>query len=131
MFYWCERRMILDDDPPEFRERPSTMPEDRIREFNRRSQQSEQLVARSLFTAGITWPGVMLWDDIRTVDYLCRRPEVDKRRVACVGLSVGGYRSLMLAALDERIKAAVSVGFMKSERYQIRHNAINSTGHQI
>jgi dienelactone hydrolase len=109
MFYWGERRMILDDDPLEFRERPSTMPEDQIREFNRRSQQSEQLVARSLFTAGITWPGVMLWDDIRTVDYLCQRPEVDKRRLAYVELSVGGYRSLMLAALDERIKTAVSV----------------------
>jgi dienelactone hydrolase len=128
MFYWGERRMILDDDPPAFRDRPSTMPDEQIAEFNRRSQQSEQLVARSLFTAGISWPGVMLWDDIRTVDYLCQRPEVDKRRVACVGLSVGGYRSLMLAALDERIKTAVSVGFMKSDRYQIRRNVINSTG---
>jgi dienelactone hydrolase len=128
MFYWGERRMILDDDPPEFRDRRATMPDTQVREFNRRSQQGEQLVARSLFTAGITWPGIMLWDDIRTVDYFSRRPEVDARRLACVGLSVGGYRSLMLAALDERIKAAVSVGFMKSYPYQVRRNVINSTG---
>jgi dienelactone hydrolase len=128
MFYWGERRMILDDDPPEFRDRPSTMSEVQVREFHRRSQQGEQLVARSLFTAGVTWPGIMLWDDIRTVDYFSRRPEVDAQRLACVGLSVGGYRSLMLAALDERIRVAVSAGFMKSDPYQIRRNVIHSTG---
>ncbi|MCC7499623.1 MAG: dienelactone hydrolase family protein [Bryobacterales bacterium] len=128
MFYWGERRMILDDDPFEFRERPSTMAEERIREFNRRSSQNEQLVARSMITAGITWPGVMLWDDIRTLDYLASRPEVDRRRLGCVGLSVGGYRTLMLSALDERIRVAVSVGFMQSHPAQIRRNVINSTG---
>ena len=128
MFYWGERRMILDGDPPEFRDRPPVMTEQQIREFNRRSQQNEQLVARSLFTAGVTWPGVMLWDDIRTLDYLAGRPEVDRNRLGCVGLSVGGYRSLMLAALDERIKVAVSVGFMQSHPTQIRRNVINSTG---
>jgi dienelactone hydrolase len=128
MFYWGERRMILDDDPPEYRDRPASMPEQQVREFNRRSQLGEQLVARSLFTAGITWPGVMLWDDIRTVDYVAGRPDVDKKRIACVGLSVGGYRSLMLAALDERVRTAVSVGFMKSYAAQIRRNVINSTG---
>jgi dienelactone hydrolase len=128
MFYWGERRMLLDDDPPEYRDRPPSMAEQQVRDFNRRSSLSEQLVARSLFTAGITWPGVMLWDDIRTVDYIIRRPEVDKSRLACVGLSVGGYRSFLLAALDERIKTAVSVGFMKSYAYQIRRHVIHSTG---
>jgi dienelactone hydrolase len=128
MFYWGERRMILDDDPPEFLGRPASMPDKQVAQFNQRSQQGEDLVARTLFTAGITWPGVMLWDDIRTLDYLCSRPEVDTRRLACVGLSVGGYRSLMLAALDERIRTAVSVGFMKSDRYQIKRNVIHTTG---
>jgi dienelactone hydrolase len=128
MFYWGERRLLLDDDPPEFRERPASMPVEKVREYNRRSGQNEQLAARSLFTAGITWPGVMLWDDIRTVDYLASRPEVDRKRLACVGLSVGGYRSFMLAALDERIKTAVSVGWMTSFGSQIRAHVLNSVG---
>jgi dienelactone hydrolase len=104
------------------------MTPDHIRDFNRRSQASEQLVARSLFTAGITWPGVMVWDDVRTLDYLAQRPEVDRQRLGCVGLSVGGYRSYTLAAVDERIKAAVAVGFMKSDPAQVKQNVINSTG---
>jgi hypothetical protein len=41
---------------------------------------------------------------------------------------VGGYRSLMLVALDERIRSAVSVGFMKSDPYQVRRNVIHTTG---
>jgi dienelactone hydrolase len=127
MFYWGERRMLLDEDPPSFRD-PRTMTKDDIDAFNRRSQQAESLVARSLLTAGISWPGVMLWDDLRSVDYLASRPEVDPRRLACVGLSVGGYRSFVLAALDPRIKAAIDVGWMSSLGTHIRRHVINSIG---
>jgi dienelactone hydrolase len=127
MFYWGERRMLLEEDPPSYRD-PRRMTRDEIVAFNRRSQQGEQLVARSLFTAGITWPGVMLWDDIRTLDYLASRPEVDPRRLGCVGLSVGGYRSFVLSALDPRIKVAVAVGWMSSFASHIRRHVISSIG---
>jgi dienelactone hydrolase len=127
MFYWGERRMLLDEDPSSYRS-PRTMTSDEVAAFNRRSQQAEQLVARSLFVAGITWPGVMLWDDLRTVDYLASRPEVDGRRLGCVGLSVGGYRSFLLAALDQRIKVAVGVGWMTSLASQIRRHVVNTIG---
>ena len=128
MFYWGERRMLLDDDPASYRERPVTMTRADIRAFNQRASQDESLVGRSLFTAGITWPGVILWDDIRALDYLASRPEVDAKRLGCVGLSVGGYRSYLLAALDERIKAAVDVGWMTSFGAQIRQHVTNTIG---
>ena len=128
MFYWGERRMLRDDDPASYRERPVTMSDTEIRAFNQRASQDESLVGRSLFTAGITWPGVLLWDDIRALDYLASRPEVDAARLGCVGLSVGGYRSYLLAALDERIKAAVDVGWMTSFGAQIRQHVINTIG---
>ena len=127
MFYWGERRMLLEDDPASYRER-ERMSADEVAAFNRRSSQSEQLVARSLMTAGITWPGVMLWDDLRTLDYLAGRPEVDRQRLGCVGLSVGGYRSFLLAALDQRIKAAVDVGWMTSFASNIRRHVLNTVG---
>jgi dienelactone hydrolase len=127
MFYWGERRMLLDEDPPVYRE-PERMTADDIAAFNRRSSQNEQLVARSLMTAGITWPGVMLWDDLRTLDYLASRPEVDRTRLGCVGLSVGGYRSFLLAALDPRIKAAVDVGWMTSFASNIQRHVVNTVG---
>ena len=128
LFYWGERRMLLDDDPPAYKERPLTMTEQEIRAFNQRASQNESLIGRSLFTAGITWPGVILWDDMRTLDYLASRPEVDAKRLGCVGLSVGGYRSYLLAALDERIKAAVDVGWMTSMGSQIKQHVTNTIG---
>ncbi|PYR88424.1 MAG: hypothetical protein DMF84_28515 [Acidobacteria bacterium] len=127
-FYWGERRMVLDDDPPAYRERPLSMTEQDIRAFNQRASQDESLIARSLFTAGITWPGVLLWDDIRTLDYLATRPEVDPNRIGCVGLSMGGYRSYLLASLDPRIKAAVDVGWMTSFGLQIKQHVVNTVG---
>jgi dienelactone hydrolase len=129
MFYWGERRMLLDDDPVDWRERPVTMPAERVAAFNQRASQSEQLVGRSIFAAGFTWPGVMFWDDIRTIDYLVSRPEVDSSRVGCVGLSVGGLRACHLAALDERVKAAVVVGWMASFPRQLQRHVRNTIGH--
>jgi len=128
MFYWSERRMLLDNDPIAYRDRPRTMTEEEINAFNQRSSQNEQLVARSLFTAGVSWPGIVHWDDIRTLDYLASRPEVDKQRLGCIGLSVGGWRSFLLAALDERIKTAVAVGWMTSLGAQIRQQIIYTIG---
>jgi dienelactone hydrolase len=129
MFYWGERRMILDDDPADWRERPASMAPERIAAFNSRAGASEQLVGRTIFAAGFTWPGVMLWDDIRTVDYLRTRPEVDPERIGCVGLSVGGLRSMHLAALDDRVRAGVVVGWMASFPAQLRRHIRNTIGH--
>jgi len=70
----------------------------------------------------------MFWDDIRTLDYLAARPEVDASRLGCVGLSVGAVRSLHLAALDDRIKAAVVVGWMTSFPAQLERRVRNSIG---
>lgn len=44
----------------------------------------------------------------RSLDVLLKRPEVDPHRVAMIGLSYGGYYTLVTAALEPRIKAAVS-----------------------
>jgi dienelactone hydrolase len=129
MFYWGERRMLLDDDPLDWRQPDQGITRDRVSAFNQRAGQNEQLVGRTIYSAGFTWAGVMFWDDIRSVDYLISRPEVDKNRIGCVGLSVGGLRSCHLAALDERIRAAVVVGWMCSFPRQIKAHIRHTIGH--
>ena len=121
--------MLLDDDPADWRERPATISAERINAFNQRSGQNEQLVGRTIFSAGFTWAGLMFWDDVRSVDYLVTRPEVDPSRIGCVGLSVGGLRSCHLAAMDDRIKAAVVVGWMASFPAQLQRHIRNTIGH--
>ena len=58
-------------------------------------------------TLGSTLQAKLSWDAIRGVDYLRGRSEVDGR-IGCIGHSLGGQQTLMLAALDRRIAAAVS-----------------------
>ena len=129
MFYWGERRLLLKDDPQDWRERPRSITPERIRAFNGRASEGEQLLGRTIFAAGFTWAGVMFWDDVRTVDYLASRPEVDPARIGCAGLSLGGLRSVHLAALDDRIRAAVIVGWMTSFPAQLKRRIKNTIGH--
>lgn len=129
MFYWGERRLLLADDPPDWKDRPAGISKERIQAFNARASQNEQLLGRSIYAAGFTWPGVIFWDDIRTVDYLLTRPDVDPKRIGCVGLSVGGLRACHLAALDDRVKAGVVVGWMASFPWQLKRHIRNTIGH--
>jgi len=56
--------------------------------------------------------GERLWDLIRCLDYLELLQEVDKSRIGCAGLSLGGEMTMWLGAMDERISATVSSGFL-------------------
>jgi dienelactone hydrolase len=58
---------------------------------------------------GYTPAGVEAWNCIRALDYLQSRPEVDGEKLGVTGRSGGGAYSWWIAALDERIKAAVPV----------------------
>jgi len=58
---------------------------------------------------GYTPAGVEAWNAIRAVDYLQSRPEIDPDRIGVTGRSGGGAGSWWIAALDERIRAAVPV----------------------
>jgi hypothetical protein len=61
---------------------------------------------------GVSLTGVRVWDLIRAVDLVASMPQVDPRRIGCAGLSLGGALSMWLAAMDERIGAAVVAGWM-------------------
>jgi len=59
-----------------------------------------------------TLMGERLWDLMRCIDYLESLPLVDKSRIGCAGLSLGGEMVMWLAAMDQRIKVTVSSGFL-------------------
>ena len=89
---------------------PGTQPY--IDAYNEAWKRNDELMSRTLNFAGITYMGVMVWDDRKSVDYLASLPQVDKDRIACMGLSMGGYRAAWLGAMDERIKCTCSVGYI-------------------
>jgi len=83
---------------------------------------------RQLFWAGTTWCGLNYFDDSRCVDYLLSRSEVDDERIGVTGLSGGGWRTNIMAALEPRIKATVSVGWMTTGRTQQPYNVQGAIG---
>ena len=58
---------------------------------------------------GIAPIGWMVWDLMRLADYLLSLDQVD--RLGCAGMSGGGQQTLYLAAMDDRISAAMISGY--------------------
>ena len=118
-FPFASRRVRVADLPPQV-QYGGVDPEDEdlegFRKYNEFAGQHEHIMAKSLFCAGTTWPGVYLAEDQKALDILCARPDVDARRVGCGGLSGGGMRTTYLGGLDDRIRCAVCVGFMTTWR---------------
>lgn len=76
----------------------------------------QQAVAANLLQLGSSWAGLIAHEDLRAAEFLATRPEVDAKRVAAMGLSVGGYRTWQVAALSDRISAGVSVCWMATRK---------------
>ncbi len=59
-----------------------------------------------------------IWDNVRGLDLLSDRPEVDSTRIGCLGHSLGGHNTLFTAVFDRRVRALVSnCGFTAFGRY--------------
>ncbi len=65
-----------------------------------------------VYEEGRTLMGERLWDVMRCVDTLESLPRVDRSRIGCAGLSLGGEMAMWLGAMDKRIAADVSSGFL-------------------
>jgi hypothetical protein len=61
------------------------------------------------YSRGYNPGGVELWNDIRALDLLSERPEVDTAKMGVTGISGGGAQSWYVAAADARVKAAAPV----------------------
>jgi dienelactone hydrolase len=130
-FMFGERRLWLEEDRDYGWDRSQYSVED-ADHLNRKCRAKESTLAKSLALAGCNWPGIVTWDDMRTVDYLLTRPEVDPARIGCLGVSFGGWRTLFLAGLDERIAAACIVGFMSTVKPMLqRHIDTHSWVHFV
>lgn len=73
-----------------------------------RAQDYERFEATKRLTEGSCLQAKMLWDLQRALDYLLTRREVDRRRVGCLGHSLGGQETLFLSAVDRRIAVCAS-----------------------
>jgi hypothetical protein len=75
------------------------------------------MLGASLMNIGETLMGIQVVDNMRGIDLLCSLDFVDTCRIGATGASGGGNQTMWLAAMDDRVKAAmlvVSVGTFES-----------------
>ncbi|WP_305783766.1 dienelactone hydrolase family protein [Symbioplanes lichenis] len=74
--------------------------------------EGQQALASNMFHLGSSLAGLLAYEDMRAAALLAGLPEVDDRRVAAVGFSMGSYRAWQVAALSRHIAATVAVCWM-------------------
>lgn len=77
----------------------------------------QQALASNFLQMGASWGAFINIDDVRSAEFLASLPMVDKEKVGCLGFSMGAYRSWMLSALTDCIKASASVCWMNTTEH--------------
>ena len=95
---------------------PSPMPYEPS-ERNKQLYDRQQALASNMLQMGTSWGAWITWDDIRSAAFLAHLPMVNPDKVGCLGFSMGSYRSWMLAALSDDIKASASICWMNDTEH--------------
>jgi dienelactone hydrolase len=77
--------------------------------FGERSTRTEMDTFKHMLWNGQVLWGMMVYDALRALDILARRPAVDPARIGTLGMSMGSTMAWWIAALDERIKVCVDL----------------------
>jgi cephalosporin-C deacetylase-like acetyl esterase len=67
------------------------------------------MTAATLLPVGLPLSGLQVYENLRAVDYLVSRPEVDAKRIGITGASGGGNQTMYAGAWDTRLAAVVPV----------------------
>ncbi len=97
--------------------------------FGERKVDGEMDTFKKMLWDGRTLFGMMLFDEMRALDYLLSRPEADSSRVGVFGLSMGATKAWWLSALDTRITTCLDLCCMTDFDELIKAN--NLKGHGI
>lgn len=81
------------------------------------SYDAQQALASNFLQMGASWGAFINVDDIRSAEFLASLPFVDKKRVGSLGFSMGAYRSWMLAALTDVVRASASICWMNTTEH--------------
>jgi dienelactone hydrolase len=97
-------------------ERRGTGPDGMLKRWRSSSNAEELSLYKLNIWLGRSLWGMMLRDQQIALDYLTSRPEIDSARIGVHGMSMGSTAAWWLAAIDDRVKAAVGIGCFT--RYQ-------------
>lgn len=90
--------------------------------------ESQERLAANMLQLGVSWAGRIVWDDLRSAEFLQSLPEVDPEHIGCVGLSVGAHRAWSLNALTDIVKAGAAICWMCDTKTLMQDGNNQTTG---
>ena len=93
----------------------------------RRGRSESECFKEMLWQGQVLW-GMMVFDSMRAVDYLCSRSDIDRKRIGTLGMSMGSTMAWWLAALDTRIKVCVDICCLTDFDSLIRAKGLDGHG---
>ena len=81
--------------------------------------ESQQAISCVFDMLGRSWSAFVSYEDMYSAEFLSTLPQVNPAEIGCMGFSMGGYRSWMLAALTDRVKAGVAICWMTTTDAQL------------
>jgi cephalosporin-C deacetylase-like acetyl esterase len=98
--------VVLTYDPVGQGERSQFWDQEKSRSRFNLSCGEHAVLGNPLYLLGSSLARYRIWDGMRALDYLAALPEVDGKRLGCVGNSGGGTLTAYIAALDPRVAVA-------------------------
>jgi len=92
-------------------------------------QMAQQAIGSNMLNLGMSFAGLIAYEDVRAARFLASQPEVDPGRVAAAGLSMGSYRTWQVAAMSDDIKAGVAVCWMATHKGLMTYFNNQTNGH--
>jgi dienelactone hydrolase len=97
--------------------------------FGERSTRPEPDIFKEMLWKGQVMWGMMVYDSLKAIDYLVSRQDVDPRRLATLGMSMGSTMAWWTAALDPRLKVTVDICCLTDFQALIANH--NLSGHGV
>ena len=96
--------------------------------FGERRGRTESELFKEMLWKGRVLFGLMVYDNLRALDYLVSRRDVDARRLGALGMSMGSTLSWWTAALDERIAAVADICCMTDFHSLLERRGLDEHG---
>ena len=93
----------------------------------RRGRTESEIFKEMLWKGQVMW-GMMVYDNLRALDYLLSREEVDPHRIGTLGMSMGSTMAWWTAALDTRVQVCVDICCMTEFNTLIQTRGLDRHG---
>jgi dienelactone hydrolase len=78
--------------------------------------EGQQALASNLLNMGMSFAGLIAYEDMRAANFVASFPETDRHRIAAMGLSMGAFRTWQVAALSDSISAGVAICWLATAK---------------